>query len=208
MRVYFLNIHPNFLPGEKRRFVFHGILLSRVWWFWDSLDNIPVGFQPYNRYFWLRDPRICFMFIYISGRWNPTILTKLAYRLFYAFSTGWEQLQVSSKEQNNCLPYGIKWPNLIAYFHGFKQSVFVYFLAFILHMKQRFLWLTMHKKSESFLSIVNASQWNTIYMCNFNIKITGSFKFSIFQIILPSTLIIQNSLFMIYRKKATEFWYE
>ena len=98
--------------------------------------------------------------------------------------------------------------NLIAFFHGFKQSVFVYFLAFILHMKQRFLWLTMHKKSESFLSIVNASQWNTIYMCNFNIKITGSFKFSIFQIILPSTLIIQNSLFMIYRKKATEFWYE
>ena len=155
MRVYFLNIHPNFLPGEKRRFVFHGIILSRVWWFWDSLDNIPVDFQPYNRYFWLRDPRICFMFIYISGGWNPTILTKLAYRLFFAIPTAESGYNVSSKDKNNRLLLWSKWPSLKAYFHGFKAVSFVYFLAFnFIHKTMLFAIKLLHEKIGSFLNVI------------------------------------------------------
>ena len=73
--------------------------------------------------------------------------------------------KVSSKEQNNCLLYGIKWPNLIAYFHGFKQSVFVYFLAFILHMKERFLWLNYAEKDWEFSKYyhLNSQSYRSFY---------------------------------------------
>ena len=105
----------------------------------DSLDNMPVDFCPYNRYFWPHDPRVCLIYIYTGGRGNPTILTKLAYRLFFAIPTAESGYNVSSKDKNNRLLLWSKWPSLKAYFQGFKAVSFVYFWLSILYIKQCFL---------------------------------------------------------------------
>ena len=95
--------------------------------------------NPITAIFWPHDPRVCLIYIYTGGRGNPTIITKLAYRLFFAIPTAESGYNVSSKDKNNRLLLWSKWPSLKAYFQGFKAVSFVYFWLSILYIKQCFL---------------------------------------------------------------------
>ena len=66
----------------------------------------------------------------------------------------------------------------------------------------------MHKKIGGFLNIINASQWNTIYMCDFNIKINRVVW--VFNLTDYFTIDTDYTKFLIYdiQEKATEFRYE
>ena len=109
MRVYFLNIHPNFLPGEKRGLFFTGYYFLGYDDFGTPRIIPPWIFNLITAIFGFVTPEYALYSYIYQWEVEPNYSYQIGVSVVLCVLDSAEgSYKVSSKEQNNCLLYGIK----------------------------------------------------------------------------------------------------